>query len=179
MSKDKATNKPPARKSRDPEERIRLLATRDEIIETKLTQLQIDEMQRENMVLDNEIEKIEEKKKESASNFASQLKTIELQKSELRRMVNSGRRRETVTIEEYLNGRNEVVRIRKDTGEPLRKDNGEPVTRTATARELQEEMFTDKRTDADPAGPVPQNDAQDHKPPGDASFPSEFGGEPG
>lgn len=178
MTKDKTRTPPPAKRSRDPDERIRLVATRDEIIETKLTQVQIDEMQRENLVLDNEIERLEEKKNEANKNFASQLKTIELQKSELRRMVNSGRRRETVTVEEYLTGRNEIVRVRKDTGDALRRENGEPQTRTATARELQEDMFPDKKPAPDAPETVQQNDAQDHAPPVDASFPSEFGGEP-
>jgi len=167
MTKEKATA--PAKKRRDPNERIRLVATREEVIESKLTQNQIDEYQRENMVLDNEVEKLEEKKKEQAANIASQLKTIELQKSELRRMCNSGRRRETVEVEEYLTGSNEIVRIRKDTGERIGQ-------RTATARELQEEMFPDKAT-AEPQ--EPQIDAPNGSPPPDADFPAEFGGEPG
>jgi hypothetical protein len=169
MTKEKS--KAPAKKSRDPNERIRLVATREEIIDTKLTQNEIDEYQRENMVLDDEIEKIEEKKKESASNFASQLKTIELQKSELRRMVNSGRRRETVVIEEHLTGSNEIVRIRKDTGERIGG-------RTATPRELQEEMFSDKPPPENGSVEEPQNDAPVHAGPGDNEFPAEFGGDP-
>lgn len=170
MTKEKA--KPPAKKSRDPEEHIRLVATREEIIETKLTQVQIDEMQRENLVLDNEVERLEEKKAEATKNFASQLKTIELQKSEIRRMVNSGRRRETVIIEEYLNGRNEIVRIRKDTGERIGQ-------RTATARELQEPMFPDKQPEDGEAEDLPQNGAQDRNSPPDGAFPGEFGADPG
>lgn len=170
MSKEKP--KAPGKRSRDPNERIRLVATREEIIETKLTQNEIDEMQRENMVLDNEIEKLEEKKKEQMANIASQLKTIELQKSELRRMVNSGRRRETVTIEEHLTGSNEIVRIRKDTGERIGQ-------RTATPRELQEPMFPDKSPPENGNGDEQQIDAPGGSPPDDAGFPAEFGGEPG
>lgn len=128
------------------------------------------------MVLLDDEERIEEKAKEAAKNFASQLKTNQLQRNELRRTINAGRARETVTVEEYLNGRNEIVRINKATGEPLRRENGEPQTRTATARELQEDMFSDKRQDQDGAGTVQQNDAQ---PQGDTGFPSEFGGDPG
>lgn len=166
MTKEKT--RPPAKKSRDPEEKIRLVATREEIIETKLTQNQIDEMQRENLVLDNEVERLEEKKAEAMKNFASQLKTIELQKSEIRRMVNAAKRRETVTVEEYLTGSNEIVRFRKDTGDRIGQ-------RTATARELQEDMFPDKAPVTTDSEDPPQNGA----PATDDAFPAEFGGDPG
>lgn len=113
--------------------RIRLLATREEIIESKLTQLQLEDKRSTVMELLNEEESIEAKKDEASKNFASQLKTNRLQIDELRRIINSGRERTTIQVEEYLTKANEVIRIRTDTGDQIGQ-------RTASQRELQEDL---------------------------------------
>lgn len=167
MTKEKA--KPPPKKPRDPEERIRLVATREEVVETKLTQQQIEDMREEVMILLDDEETIEKRKDEALKNFGSQLKTNQLRRNELRRTIAAGRKRETVTIEEHLNGRNEIVRIRKDTGDKIGQ-------RTATARELQEDMFADKPPPKDEPDDAQHNDAPS---PIDTGFGAEFGGDPG
>lgn len=153
-TKPKNEPKIDAPRKKDPNERIRLLATREEIVDSKLSQLQIEDMRATVIELLDEEERINGKKEESGKNFASQLKTNRLQIDELRRKITSGRRRDTIVVEEYLTGSNEVVRIRADTGERIG-------ARTATLKELQEEMFSDTVTkvppnEADPADGVPE-----------------------
>lgn len=158
----------PAKKKKDPNERIRKIGEREEVIEIKLTQLQLEDMREEVMTLLDDEERIEEKAKEASKNFASQLKTNQLQRNELRRTIAGGKRRETIIVEEHLTASNEVVRIRKDTGDQVG-------ARTATPRELQEDLFQEL-----PAGDPSENDApQNDAPEGDGAFDeSAFGSEP-
>lgn len=149
-------------KKKDPDERVRKIGEREEIVETKLTQIQLEDMRMEVMALLDEEERIEAKKDEVAKNFTSQLKTNKLQINELRRTIAACKRRETIIVEEHLTQSNEIVRIRKDTGDRIG-------SRTATPRELQEPMFPDP-----PSDPAQQNDAP--APPDDAM---EFGEGPG
>ena len=123
---------------KNPTERIR--GEREEILEEKLTQLAIENMREEVMILLDDEERLQEKAKEAAKNFGSQIKTNELQRNELRRTITSGRRRITLVVEEYLTASNEVVRVRKDTGEQIGQ-------RTATPRELQEELPLDSKAE--------------------------------
>jgi hypothetical protein len=144
------------RARKDPNRFVRKIGEREESIETKLTQVQIEDMREEVMTLLDDEERIEEKAKEAAKNFASQIKTNNLQRNELRRTIASGRRKQTLIIEEHLTASNEVVRIRKDTGEAI----GSP--RTATPRELQEELFQDAPAEEQPnATPPPEGEADE------------------
>jgi hypothetical protein len=127
-----------AKVKKDPNRLVRKLGEREEVLETKLTQIQLEDMREEVMVLLDEEERIEKKRKEAAKNFGSQLESNKLQMSELRSTIASGKRKQTLIIEEHLTAQNEVVRIRQDTAEII----GQP--RTATARELQEELFQDE-----------------------------------
>ena len=127
--------------------RIRKIGEREEMIEIEFSDEQIADKRGEVMVLLDEEERIEAKKEELAKNFASQLKTNKLQINELRRQITSRKTRMTVIVEEHLTQQNEIVRIRKDTGEQVG-------VRTATPRELQEEMFPAKQE-----GDAPPNDA--------------------
>lgn len=140
-------------KKKDPNERVRKIGEREEIVDVELTEAQLEEMRGEVMVLLDDEERIEEKAKEAAKNFSSQLKTNQLQRNELRRKIATRRVRNTIIVEEHLTQANEIVRIRKDTGEIIG-------TRTATPRELQEEMFSDKPpaapSDAPPEGDPPE-----------------------
>lgn len=136
-----------SRKKDDGARRVRKIGEREEMIEIEFTPAQIAEKRVEVMVLLDEEERIDAKKDELAKNFASQLKTNKLQINELRRQITSGKTRQTLIVEEYLTQANEIVKIRKDTGEQIG-------ARTATPRELQEEMFGDK-----PEEGAPQNDA--------------------
>jgi hypothetical protein len=149
------------RNKKDSNRLVRKLGEREEVIETKLTQIELEDKRMEVMILLDDEEAIERKAKEASANFTSQLKTNKLQRNELRRVITSGKSRQTLVIEEHLTAANEVVRVRKDTGDII----GQP--RTATARELQEDLFQDP-----PADPAPQGDA-----PSDAA--EEEGGEAG
>ncbi len=155
------TTKP---KKTPPDHRVRKIGQREESIDTKLTQIQIEDMRENVMVLLDDEERIEEKAKEAAKNFSSQLKTNQLQRNELRRIITQGKKRETIIVEEFLTVSNEVIRVRQDTGEQLG-------ARTATPRELQEELPLDgKPADSE------QNDAEES----DLEVASEsaFGAEP-
>lgn len=132
-------------KRKDPNERVRKIGQREEIINVKLTQVQLDEMRYEVMLLLDDEERIEEKAKEAAKNFSSQLKTNQLQRNEIRRVVTAGVRRQTIIVEEHLTASNEVIRIRQDTGDQL------GLGRTATPRELQEELPLDPKPADDEA----------------------------
>lgn len=141
---------PAPKKRRDPTERIRKIGEREEIIESKLTQLQLDEERELVMNLLDQKDEIEEKKREVVKNYGAQLAAVELQIDAARRVIHAGRRRDTLLVEEYLTGANAIIRIRKDTGEQI----GE---RNATSAELQETLPLEKPTDL-PAPDDPPSD---------------------
>lgn len=131
MSKnDKAPKK-------DPFGRVRKIGEREEIVDVELTEAQLEEMRAEVMILLDDEETIEKRKDEAAKNFASQLKTNQLQRNELRRKITAKKVRKTIIVEEHLTDKNEVIRIRQDTGDKIG-------ARTATPRELQEDLFQEK-----------------------------------
>jgi hypothetical protein len=123
-------------KKKDTNERVRKIGEREEAIETRLSSEELGEVRETVMILLDDLDLIEGKKKEAMKNFASQAATIELQVEGARNLLKSKVRRTTVIVDEYLTQGNEVHRVRRDTGEQLG-------ARTATAAELQEEMFTD------------------------------------
>lgn len=135
------------RPSKDDSPYVRKLAERDEVVEFDLHQPEIDELGRQVLVLLDEDDKINQRKDEAAKNFASQLKTNKLQIDELRGVIKEKKRRMKLHIIEYLTKGNEVMKIRADTGEPV----GKP--RTATPRELQEELFDKDDKADDPEAP--------------------------
>lgn len=118
-------------------ERIRKIGEREESIVHELSAKELSDRKDDVMDLLEEVEKIEERKKEQAKNYASQLSTLELQIGEMRREIKSGKRSQTVLIQEFLTASNEVIRVRADTDEQI------GIPRTATARELQEELPLD------------------------------------
>jgi hypothetical protein len=161
----------PGTAKKDPHKRVRKIGEREEVIEELLSDDQVHAMHEEIMVLLTEEEKLEERAKEAAKNFQSQIKTAELQRNELRRTVTSRKRRTTVVVEEHLTAANEVIRIRKDTGDQIGK-------RTATANELQEPMFPDKPPGDQDDDPAQQSDAQGATPSGQPEPDMAFGETP-
>lgn len=137
----KKPDAPEPKKRRDPNERIRMVGDREVIIDIALTPIQLEDEHHNVMAFLDQKEEIEEKKKENMKNFAAQLAAVELQIDASRRLIKSKRRRETVIIEEWLTGANEIIQIRQDTQQQV----GDP--RRARAEELQEKLFPDKPTD--------------------------------
>ena len=160
------------KKPKDPFERVRKVGERDETLERRLTDVEMDDLHQQYLSLGNQREELENKKAEVLANYNAQFKAIDLQSDTTRKLLNSRRRSDTVHVEEWLNASNEIVRIRADTGEQL----GDP--RKARADELQEKLFPDNPPIPAEVDGQPQNDAQ----PGAADdFPEEatnFGQEP-
>lgn len=138
-------------KRKNPNERVRKIGEREEIVEYALTSEQLANSKDEIMALLDQKQETEEKKAEVMSNYKSQLATIDLQIESTRRTIRSGRRKETLTIEEHLTASNEIVRVRKDTGQQIGR-------RTASAEELQERLFPEAEVaqgdDGPPADPA-------------------------
>lgn len=167
----KSKPEPDKKKPKDPYERIRKVGQREESLERRLTDVEMDDLHVTYLSLGNQREDLETKKAEVMANYNAQFKAIDLQADTVRRLLNSRRKSDTVVVEEWLNASNQIVRIRADTGEQL----GDP--RKARADELQEKLFPDKEEkSADPApSPAPQGDAppQDPAPAADNAFGSE------
>jgi len=147
-----SNNEKPAAKKR-PEKRgdfIRKLSEREETIEFDLQQSELDELGRQVLVLLDEEDKINQRKEEAMKNFASQLKTNKLQIDEMRSVIRERKRRIKLRVAEHLTRGNEVVKVRTDTGETVGR------SRTATPRELQEELFNkdDKPDEAEAPGEI-------------------------
>jgi len=130
--------------------RVRKLGEREESVVTPLSDSQLEEVKERVMVYLDEIDAIKDKKDEAVAQFKAEAATIKLQLETDRKLLKSRARKDMVVIEEYLTQANEVIRVRKDTGEQIGQ-------RTATSAELQEEMFTE------PADPV-QPDAAPQEP---------------
>lgn len=158
---------------RDPNERVRKVGEREVTIDIVLTPLQLEDEHHNVMAFLDQKEEIEEKKKENMKNFAAQLAAVELQIDAARRLIKSKRRRETLVIEDWLTGANEIIQIRQDTGDQV----GD--VRKARSDELQEKLFGDRPTD-----PGQQNAAPPQtgiNPPTDGDFPTAetaFGADP-
>lgn len=169
-TKDKSKPEPDKKKPKDPYERIRKVGQREESLERRLSDVEMDDLHQTYLKLGNQREDLETKKAEVIANYNAQFKAIDLQADTARRLLNSRRKSDLVIVEEWLNASNEIVRIRADTGEQL----GDP--RKARADELQEKLFPE----GNPADPAAQ---QSDAPPAQAAEPAEtadsaFGSEP-
>lgn len=127
-------------KKRDPSERVRKIGEREESIEHRLNAGELEDIKDRVMTHLDEIDKIESKKAEAVANYKAQTASFELQLEADRNLLKSRVLRSMIVIEEYLTHGNEVIRVRKDTGEQIG-------ARTATPAELQEELFPDPPTD--------------------------------
>lgn len=150
---------------KDPNERVRKIGEREEIIETKLTQKEIEDLRGTVMVLLDRKDEILEKKSEVVKNYGSQLATVDLEIDTTRRLIHSGRRKIDITVDEFLTQGNEIVRIRRDTGEQIG-------ARTATQKELQEPLFEDDAEAPDPGVAADGEEAE-----GPPDFSGDFGEE--
>lgn len=171
--KNDAPESPTPKRRKDPKERVRKVGERDVTIDIVLTPLQLEDEHHSVMAFLDQKEEIEEKKRENMKNFAAQLAAVELQIDAARRLIKSKRRRETLVIEDWLTGANEIIQIRQDTGDQV----GD--ARKARSEELQEKLFGDKPTDLEQQNAAPHQTGIN--PPPDADFPTSetaFGADP-
>lgn len=150
---------------RDPFELVRKLGEREESLDVRLTDVEMDDLHMQHLALTNQRDELEEKLSEVKANYKAQFEAIDLQVATTRRLLNTRRRTTTVKVEEWLNASNEVVRKRADTGEQL----GD--ARKARADELQEKLFPDSAPEA-PTGDQQQSDAAPDLDPGDFGEPA-------
>ena len=139
------------KKPKDPHERVRMLEERDETLEVRLSDVEMDDLHMQHLQLGNQREELEEKLAEVKANYKAQFEAIDLQVVTTRRLLNTRRKAVAVKVQTWLNASNEVVRIRSDTGDQL----GDP--RKARADELQEKLFPDEQ----PQGDAAPTEAQD------------------
>jgi len=128
----------PKKKSND---RVRKIGEREEMVEYQLSEQELAEKKDTIMELLEALEKLEARKKEQMKNLGSQAATMELEISQLRADIRAKKVTRQITVAEFLTGANEVIRVRTDTDEQI----GPP--RTATSRELQEELPLSEQTD--------------------------------
>ena len=132
----KTNDKP---KKKDPG--VRMLDEREETLDVRLTQVEMDELHNQHLVLTNQRDDLEERLAELKANYKAQFEAIDLQVSSTRKLLNTKRRQVPVKVQTWLTKSNEVIRVRTDNGDQL----GDP--RKARADELQESLFPDKPAD--------------------------------
>jgi hypothetical protein len=150
MSKAKSNGAPKKKsksKPRNPE-RVgeRKIGERVETIQQKLSPMEVEDVRRNVCEMLASLDKLEEERKTATAAIRSKIQEL---KSKIRietGVASSARRDVEVTIEEWLNEKNEVKRVRTDTGEVIG-------ARNARIDELQEEMFDDEDDDSDDDSP--------------------------
>lgn len=131
---------------KDPQSRIRMIGPeRKESIVVKLTQIEIDDQRVLVCDLRDKQDALEEELKSVKADYKARQEGLEEKERVARRLASTARAETEVAIQDWLTQGNEIISIRLDTGDVLRR-------RTATARELQEELPLD-------GGPPPQDDA--------------------
>jgi hypothetical protein len=131
MSNRKAETKKPK------EPGVRMLEERDETLDVRLTDVEMDDLHNQHLALTNQRDELEEKLAEVKANYKAQFEAIDLQVTSTRRLLNTRRKQVAVKVQSWLTDKNEVIRIRSDTGDQL----GD--ARKARADELQEKLFPD------------------------------------
>ena len=112
----------------------RKIGERTETIHVKLTPMQIEDERATVIDLIQTKEELEERLKSSKADYKAKIAEVDSKTAAALGAIRSGKTSREVVIEEWLTDRNEVVRLDKATGLEI----GE--RRTATARELQEEL---------------------------------------
>lgn len=119
--------------SGDPSERVRKIGERVEVFEERLSPMQLEDVKTCIATLLDREDDLRDKLKQSAKVVKAELANVKRDMVRARTELATTRRRSEVQIEEHLTRRNEVIKVRVDTGELIG-------SRTATARELQEEL---------------------------------------
>lgn len=103
-------------------------------IEVKLTEDQRAERRTQACALIDQLEALTQEAKISAADFAQRKKALKQQADIARQQAATGKETAAVIVQHFLTAQNEVVAVRIDNGALV-------ASRTATAEELQEEMF--------------------------------------
>lgn len=115
-------------------ERVRKIGERTETIAVRLTPIQIEDERAKVIDLLQEKEELEEKLASMKAEYKAKIADVDSRKASALGAIRTGKISREMTIEEWVTGGNEVVRVDKATGEEI------GARRTATARELQEEL---------------------------------------
>lgn len=107
---------------------------RPETIKVELTSAERDEQRRLACDLRDQQAKLKEEKANSMAAFRARHKDLEAKEEAARNRASTGVDHAVVLVQDYLTRSNEVVSLRVDTNEQV-------VRRTATADELQEDLF--------------------------------------
>jgi len=114
----------------------RKIGTRDEVVIEQLSPSQIDEERTKVCLHLREIDVVKTAKREANDRAKARITELENAIASGVRVANAGKRDAEIVVEEWLTGRNEVIRVRTDTGEIIG-------TRNASLGEMQEELFGD------------------------------------
>lgn len=132
-----------ATKKKAPNERKRKIGERTEVVERKLTQVEIEDSRARVIDILQESDELDAKLDEIKASYKSLFASLDSRKSHELGLIRSGRAREEIVVEEWLTDQNEVVRVNKATGLEIGN------RRTASASELQEELPLDRKPDED------------------------------
>ncbi len=138
------SRKPKADPAADAEPAARKLGERRETITVDLSPTEVEEEKTLVMDLLGRRQNLEAAKKSTMADYKAKIDKVSEQITSSCRVATTERREIEIDVEEWINRNNQVVRIRRDTGEIL----GEP--RTARADELQEALFGNGAADEFP-----------------------------
>lgn len=123
---------------KDPNARSRTIGDPyTQVVTSALTPSEVADERAEVCSLLDRQEQLDERLARAKAEIKGESTTIEDKLRVSRRRVSTKRSDVEVTLQQYLTNGNEVIIVRTDTDEILSR-------RTATARELQEDMFTEK-----------------------------------
>ncbi len=118
---------------KDPNERKRLIGSRQETIERVLTPAEMDDAHERLITLLGDKAGLEEEKKAAGAELAAKIKRAQADIVGTLEQLRRKRTKEEITVEEWLTAGNEIVKVNAATGEQLG-------ARTARADELQEKL---------------------------------------
>ena len=169
-NKSKSKPAPASGKSRSGDRlaNARKIGERQETITHQLSPMEVDRERETVCMLLREIERTEAEIKNIASGHKAKLVELKTRLKSHTTAANTAKRDLEITIEEWLSDKNEVIRVRADTGEIV----GNRVARPA---ELQEDLpLGDKPDDDDDE--TEEGDADDSDDADDAEAGDDFGG---
>jgi hypothetical protein len=146
-------------------ENARKIGERQETITHMLSPTEVELEQREVCKLLREIEKTEGEIKNVTATHKSRLVDLKTRLRSSANIANTAKRDIEITVEEWLSDKNEVIRVRTDTGEVIGN-------RTARAAELQEDLPLDSEEGDDEAE---EGDDEDDDGGEDAAEAGDFG----
>lgn len=130
---------------KDTERRMRKLGEREEQVVVLLSDEEVEAQRRVVLDLMCDKDRLADGLKAIRAEYKARVDRLTAKIQDSRQQVSDRKRTDDVVVEEWLTAGNEVVRVRKDTGETV----GQP--RTARADELQEDLGLDEKTSGFPS----------------------------